>query len=124
MNVDEQDALRIVTEDGGTVAYFDCLQGTWTEAQYLKLTDTCNRLLEFTDGRIDVLPMPTDRHQSILQFLFLACLLPSASSEAQYASRRCGCASGTADTGNRTCCWCATPMIHGAPTPSGRGPIL
>ena len=74
MNVDEQDDLRIVTEDGGTVAYFDCLQGTWTEAQYLKLTDTCNRLLEFTDGRIEVLPMPTDRHQTILRFLFLACL--------------------------------------------------
>ena len=74
MNVDAQDDLRIVTEDGGTVAYFDCLQGTWTEPQYLRLTDTCNRLLEFTDGRIDVLPMPTDRHQSILQFLFLACL--------------------------------------------------
>lgn len=74
MNVDEQDDLRIVTEDGGTVAYFDCLQGTWTESQYLRLTDTCNRLLEFTDGRIDVLPMPTDRHQAILQFLFVACL--------------------------------------------------
>ena len=74
MNVDEQDDLRIVTEDGGTVAYFECLQGTWTEAQYLKLTDTCNRLLEFTDGRIEVLPMPTDRHQTILRFLFLACL--------------------------------------------------
>ncbi len=74
MNVDEQDDLRIVTQDGGTVAYFECLQGTWTEAQYLKLTDTCNRLLEFTDGRIEVLPMPTDRHQTILQFLLVACL--------------------------------------------------
>ena len=74
MTVDETDDMRIVTGDGGTVAYFGCLQGTWTEAQYLKLTDMCNRLLEFTDGRIEVLPMPTDRHQTILQFLLLACL--------------------------------------------------
>ena len=31
-----------------------------------------NRLVEFTDGFLEVLPMPTDKHQSVLQFLFLA----------------------------------------------------
>ncbi|HNP85083.1 MAG TPA: Uma2 family endonuclease [Kouleothrix sp.] len=48
------------------------LQGLWTDAQYLRLTNQTNRLLEFTDGVIEVLPMPTDKHQTILEFLFLA----------------------------------------------------
>jgi Uma2 family endonuclease len=47
-------------------------QGEWSEEQYLILTDHRNRLIEFTDGFLEVLPMPTDRHQTILQFLFLA----------------------------------------------------
>jgi Uma2 family endonuclease len=46
-------------------------QGEWTEEQYLVLTDHRNRLIEFTDGFLEVLPMPTDKHQSILKFLFL-----------------------------------------------------
>ena len=45
-------------------------QGTWSEEQYLWLTDHSNNLIEFTDGYIEVLPMPTDRHQSILLFLY------------------------------------------------------
>jgi Uma2 family endonuclease len=49
-------------------------QGTWSDEQYLALTDHTNRLLEFVDGFLEVLPMPTDRHQAILQFLFLAFL--------------------------------------------------
>jgi len=47
-------------------------QGKWTEEQYLVLTDHRNRLIEFTDGYLEVLPLPTDKHQSILKFLFLA----------------------------------------------------
>ncbi len=47
-------------------------QGSWTEEQYLAFTDHTNRLIEFTDGFVEFLPTPTDRHQSILQFLFLA----------------------------------------------------
>src|SRR6266516_416846 len=49
-------------------------QGTWTEEEYLVLTEHTNRLVEFTDGFLEVLPMPTDKHQAILQFLFLAFL--------------------------------------------------
>jgi Uma2 family endonuclease len=45
-------------------------QGRWTEEQYLAMTDHTNRLLEFTDGILEVLPMPTDRHQHILMFLY------------------------------------------------------
>ena len=41
-----------------------------TETDYLRLTDSCNRLLEFADGRIEELREPTDSHQSILALLF------------------------------------------------------
>jgi len=43
-------------------------QGNWSEEDYLWLTDHSPRLIEFTDGYIEVLPMPTDRHQGILLF--------------------------------------------------------
>ena len=69
------DGLRIVAPDDSTAADPPPLQGPWTEAQYLEWTERGNRLLEFTDGHLEILPMPTDRHQSILKILFLA-LLP------------------------------------------------
>src|SRR5258708_4888537 len=47
-------------------------QGQWSEEEYLVLTDHRSRLIEFTDGFLEVLPMPTDKHQMILKFLFLA----------------------------------------------------
>jgi len=40
------------------------LQGDWTVKQYKKLVDQ-NRMVEYTDGRIEVLPMPTLLHQLI-----------------------------------------------------------
>lgn len=45
-------------------------QGQWSEEAYLWLTDRTTRLLEFTDGYIEVPPMPTDQHQTILLFLY------------------------------------------------------
>jgi Uma2 family endonuclease len=45
-------------------------QGCWTDEEYLVFTDHTNRLIEFTDGRLEPLPMPTDRHQAILGLLF------------------------------------------------------
>ena len=42
-------------------------QGYWEESDYLSL-DT-NHLVEFSDGCVDVLPMPTQSHQFIVQFL-------------------------------------------------------
>jgi len=47
-------------------------QGDWSEAEYLWLTDHSNRLIELTDGVIEVLPMPMRRHQAILQLLAFA----------------------------------------------------
>jgi Uma2 family endonuclease len=65
-------ALRIVAADDDTILNLDLLQGLWTEEQYLRLTDGTRRLLEFVDGSLEVLPMPTDKHQVISRFLFLA----------------------------------------------------
>lgn len=45
-------------------------QGCWSENDYLWLTDRCNRLVEFADGCIEELPLPTDTHQSVLLFLY------------------------------------------------------
>jgi Uma2 family endonuclease len=47
-------------------------QGRWTDAEYLWLTDHTNRYVEFTDGYVEVLPMPTRKHQGILLFLVFA----------------------------------------------------
>ena len=46
------------------------LQGLWTEDQYLALTNQTNHLIEFTDGDIEVLPMPTRSHQLIVLLLY------------------------------------------------------
>ena len=64
--------LRIVGPNEHTDIDIEPLQGLWTQAQYLQLTDRARLLIEFTDGRLEVPPMPTDRHQAISQFLFLA----------------------------------------------------
>ena len=44
-------------------------QGCWGDQHYLWLTDRTRRLVEFTDGYVELLPMPTVAHQAILQFL-------------------------------------------------------
>ena len=59
-------------EDDTLVLSLAPLQGRWTAEQYLLLTDQTSRLIEFTDGYVEVLPMPTDTHQVILRFVFLA----------------------------------------------------
>jgi len=67
-----QPALRMTWEDDNLVLSLAPLQGRWTAEQYLLLTDQTKRLIEFTDGFVEVLPMPTDTHQVILRFVFLA----------------------------------------------------
>lgn len=76
MAIDVRQAnLRLSWEDeDDLVVSLTPLQGHWTEEQYLLVTDQTNRLLEFDDGYIEVLPMPTQEHQDISQFLFLALL--------------------------------------------------
>lgn len=44
-------------------------QGQWTEGEYLRLTESTNKLVELTDGDIRVLEMPTTAHRLIVEFL-------------------------------------------------------
>jgi Uma2 family endonuclease len=44
-------------------------QGFWDESDYFALSER-NRLVEFSDGVVEVLPMPTMYHQVILAFLY------------------------------------------------------
>jgi Uma2 family endonuclease len=46
-------------------------QGGWSEYDYLQLTDDTNGRVELTDGRLEFLPMPTEIHQELIEFLFL-----------------------------------------------------
>jgi Uma2 family endonuclease len=64
--------LRAVNADNEMVLNLDSLQGLWTQEQYLRVTNNSRWLLEFTDGNLEVLPMPTRKHQAIVRFLFLA----------------------------------------------------
>jgi len=49
-------------------------QGSWTEEEYLQLTDGRNVRVEFTDGQLEFLPPATEAHQTICRSLFLALL--------------------------------------------------
>ncbi len=44
-------------------------QGCWRDDDYLWLAARCGGLVEFTDGRVEELPMPTEMHQLVLRFL-------------------------------------------------------
>ncbi|MFL5731581.1 MAG: Uma2 family endonuclease [Chloroflexia bacterium] len=63
--------MQMVLAGEPTEIDLDALQGLWSEEQYLRLTEQTNRLIELTDGVIEVLPRPTRKHQAILRFLFL-----------------------------------------------------
>src|SRR5262245_12690905 len=65
-------SMRVMLADEETGIDLASLQGLWTVEQYLRLTNQTNRLIEFTDGTLEVLPMPTKYHQAILRLLFLA----------------------------------------------------
>jgi Uma2 family endonuclease len=67
-------ALKLVREADGLEIDLLPLQGLWTEAQYLRLTDQTNRCIEFTEGSIEMLPLPMRQHQAMSRCLFLALL--------------------------------------------------
>jgi Uma2 family endonuclease len=67
-------ALKLVSEADRLEIDLLPLQGLWTEEPYLRLTDQTNRFIEFTEGSVEVLPIPTRQHQAISRFLFLAFL--------------------------------------------------
>jgi len=59
-------------EPAWEVALLFPAQGQWSEDDYLRLTEYTRHLVEFRDGHIEVLPMPTDEHQRIVLFLYRA----------------------------------------------------
>jgi Uma2 family endonuclease len=64
--------MRVALAEEITDIDLTALQGSWSVEQYLRLTDQTNRPIEYSNGRIEVLPMPTEKHQAILEWLFLA----------------------------------------------------
>jgi Uma2 family endonuclease len=59
-------------EPAWEVALLFPAQGEWSEDEYLWLTDHTRGMVEFSDGRVEVLPMSTDEHQRIVLFLYRA----------------------------------------------------
>jgi Uma2 family endonuclease len=59
----------IIGEPAWDLARFYPLQGDWSEDDYLSVALNENRMVEYTDGCIEVLPMPTIDHQLIVRFL-------------------------------------------------------
>ena len=47
-------------------------QGQWSESEYLWLENTTGKRIEFTDGRIEVLPVPTVEHQLLVKWILFA----------------------------------------------------
>jgi Uma2 family endonuclease len=74
MATDLRTPMRLKLADEETEIDLGALQGLWSVEQYLKLTNQTNRLIEFTDGVLEVLPMPTKYHQAVSRVLFLALL--------------------------------------------------
>lgn len=64
------DKPRLQHEPTWDVAQLFPAQGEWSEAEYLAL-DT-NHLVEFSQGYVEFLPMPTLSHQLIVLFLYKA----------------------------------------------------
>lgn len=54
-------------EPAWEAAYMLPVQGKWSEEDFLKFHT--NRMAELVDGRLEILPMPTLKHQRILRWL-------------------------------------------------------
>ncbi|MBI3761718.1 MAG: Uma2 family endonuclease [Chloroflexi bacterium] len=46
-------------------------ESRWSEERYLDLSDSTNHLIELSEGRLIVLPMPTPKHQDIVGNIYL-----------------------------------------------------
>lgn len=62
---------HILGEPAWQIAHLFPVQGNWSEDDYLALDDA-GRLVELSDGCVEVLPRPTAQHQRIVVFLLLA----------------------------------------------------
>ena len=62
--------VRAFPEPAGDVSLPFPAQGAWSEGEYLNLPDS--RLVEFDQGTIEVLNMPSELHQALVLFLYEA----------------------------------------------------
>lgn len=115
-------SLKITRSDGLEVDLAP-LQGLWTEQQYLRLTEQTNHLIEFTDGSIEVLPMPTSRHQTILLLLYerFKTAVQPIGGKVLVAPLRLRLRQASFATPTFSCC--DLPVIPAIRTPSGSAPI-
>ncbi len=58
-------------EPAWEAAFMLPVQGAWSEEDFLKFHT--NRMAELVDGRLEILPMPTLKHQRILIWLLDDC---------------------------------------------------
>lgn len=58
----------VVAEPAWDIAHLFPLQGAWAEDDYFEVSRG-NRMVELSQGRVEVLPMPTMRHQQSLAYL-------------------------------------------------------
>ena len=78
------------------------VQGEWTEADYLSLQT--NHLVELSDGFLDILPMPTHKHQMIVAFLYgLLKAFVDLHAPGTVLFALCGCGSGRENFASPTC---------------------
>ena len=98
-------------------------QGQWSGDDYLWLTDHTPRLVELSDGYIEELPMPTDRHQTIVLCLYelLAAFLRPLGGKSSLL--RSGSKFESGRSASRILSWCALRTIHAARTASGSARI-
>ena len=61
-------AASKIAEPTWAVAELFPTQGNWSEEEYLALPD--NRLMEFSNGFLELLPMPTTSHQVLVAYLY------------------------------------------------------
>ena len=81
----------VLGEPAWDLALLYPMQGAWTDLDYLALTNASNRLIEFSEGSVEVLPMPTTAHQRIVLYLLAqlnAFILPGKLGEALCAPLR------------------------------------
>lgn len=58
----------VLAEDEAKILEMFPPQGEWTEENYLQLTDDSNLKVEWTDGFLELLPMPTRTYQAIIVY--------------------------------------------------------
>jgi Uma2 family endonuclease len=83
--------VPVIGEPAWDLALLYPRQGQWSESEYLAVTEGTNWLIELTEGRVEVLPIPTSSHQRILLFLFAqlqAFVLPNRLGEVLCAALR------------------------------------